>query len=246
MNVAIIQYAPIWENASESLIKLDSILSKLNPNTDMIVLPEMFNTGFSMNPSITAEDINGVTLKWMLKKSREFCIVGSLAFLENEKYYNRLIVASEGKVMASYDKQKLFGMTREEDAFTPGTKGLSLEILGFKFAFFVCYDIRFPEILRNRNNYDVALVVASWPEKRIAHWDAILKARAIENQSYVIAANRVGYDGNEFKYCGHSQFIEPNGNIVELCIEKEEIIYHQLDKNLIHTTRERLPFLNDL
>lgn len=245
MKVAVIQFAPIWENAKESLKKLDLLLTKLNTDTEMVILPETFNTGFSMNASDIAESIEGTTVSWIKEKSKKYCIAGSISYEENSKYYNRTLVASKGEIIGYYDKQKLFGMANEEETYSPGNKSLELTINGLKFSFFICYDIRFPEILRNKNDYDVAVVVASWPTKRIMHWDTLLKARALENQAYLIAANRIGTDGNDIAHKGHSCIISPNGEILVSAKDKEAILYFNLDKNVVLDTRKKLPFLRD-
>lgn len=244
MKVAIIQYSPIWEEPHSNFKNLEIIFSKLQPETEMVILPEMFNTGFSMKTRI-AESQNGATLNWMKFQSKKFTIVGSLAFEENNQFFNRLFVWRNGNLLGTYDKRKLFGMAKEDRIFTAGKSNLNLNINGYKFSFFTCYDLRFPEVLRNIHEYDVAVIVASWPEKRIEHWNTLLKARAIENQSYVLACNRIGIDGNDMVYDGSSQIIEPDGRIIAQNVKQETILYVNLKKSLIDKTRNKLPFLKD-
>ncbi len=246
LKIAIVQHSPKWEKTNDNLKKLDILFQKLEKDTDLVILPEMFNTGFSMNTQIIAEKMDGQTSLWMQKWSEHFGICGSIAIQENKLYYNRLQVFSKGKLIGKYDKKHLFSLAKEEHYYSAGKEQLQLQIAGFNLAFYICYDLRFPEWIRNTANYDAAIFVASWPNRRIKHWDALLQARAIENQSYIIGCNRTGKDGNDFDYSGHSQIVLPNGEIVKKTSKKTELLYHVLEKDMIKKTRRTLPFLKDM
>lgn len=245
LKVALIQFSPTWENSQETLQQLDQSFLELDDDIDLVLLPEMFNTGFSMKPENTAEEINGITVKWLKEKSKKFHIAASLAFKEDDHYYNRIVVAYNDAILGKYDKNKLFSMAKEDEVFKAGKEQLHLNIGSLSFAFFICYDLRFPELMRNKTEYDVAVILASWPKKRIHHWNTLLQARAIENQSYVLGVNRIGEDGNGFEYSGASQVIEPNGQVVKYLEQRPGVVYHEISKEVIQNTRTKLPFLKD-
>src|SRR5699024_11051193 len=189
----------------------------IREKTDLIVLPEMFSTGFTMNPETLAEEMNGPTMKWMLEQAQKFsCVVtGSLPIKEDGKFFNRLIWMRPDGSFEHYDKRHLFGLGKEDRVYSPGNKKLFVELNGWKICPVICYDLRFPVWLRNTNaEYDILLVVANWPEKRSSHWKALIPARAVENQAFVIGVNRVGHDGNEVYHAGDSMCIDPNGKTV--------------------------------
>lgn len=245
LTVALIQFNPIWEDSSANLAQLNQILEALDPATEMVLLPEMFNTGFSMNATKIAEKEDGLTYQWLQKKSKAYYIGGSFATKTEQGYANRFHLFYQGKLVGHYDKKYLFGLAKEETSYVPGDKPLFVTINSLNLAFFICYDLRFPEWIRNSTEYDVAVFVASWPQKRITHWDALLKARAIENQSYVLAVNRIGEDGNGIKHNGHSQSILPDGELIEKLENIQKILYVTIHKNTVIETRKKLPFLKD-
>ncbi len=251
LNITLVQANQIWENVQANLDHYESLLSDLN-STDLIVLPEMFQTAFSMNTSL-AEEMDGVSISWLNKiaKEKDSAIYTSLMIFENDTYYNRGVFVFPNGDIKAYDKRKTFGLAKESDFFNSGNEEQIVSWKGWNIQLQICYDLRFPEIVRNRitenNNaaYDLILYVANWPEKRSTHWNALLKARAIENQSYVVGVNRIGKDNNEFTYSGNSQIIDANGHQTSLPIGKEACQSYLLIKDKLRNIREVLPFLCD-
>jgi omega-amidase len=217
LTVTLIQTELRWEDIEANLALFDDQIDGLREDTDLIVLPEMFTTGFTMNVENLAQDMTGSSVKWIQDKSRQknADIVGSLIIKENNRYFNRLIWTKPEGTLFEYDKRHLFRMAREDSVYSAGNKTLTVELNGWKIRPFVCYDLRFPVWTRNiENQYDVAIFIANWPEKRSPHWNLLLKARAVENQCYVVAVNRVGVDGKGYSYSGDSSIIDPLGNVV--------------------------------
>ncbi len=248
LNVQLIQTDIFWENTPKNLNYLEAKINSIQTNTDLIVLPEMFSTGFTMQPMSVAENMEGTAVVWMQKmaKSKNTAIAGSLVISENNKYYNRfLFVESSGKITI-YDKRHLFSYAGEDKIYTPGKEKTTIHYKGWKIAPFICYDLRFPVWSRNTENYDIALYVANWPKSRTYAWDSLLKARAIENMCYCIAVNRTGKDKNNLEYIGHSQIINPLGETIQISTtEKEEIISSTLYKDSLISIRDQFQFLND-
>lgn len=247
LHVALIQKDLVWQNAKENRLNLDEMFSEINP-VDLIVLPEMFTTGFSMEPKSIAETMNGETVLWMQNKARELevAIVGSIIIKEEDKYYNRMLFVHPTGKIESYDKRHAFTLAGEDKEYTPGNKKLLVDFKGWKICPLICYDLRFPVWSRNVEYYDVLIYAANWPKPRINAWNTLLKARAIENMSYCIGVNRVGVDANGHEYSGNSIAIDYLGNaLTEMTEDKEVIIYATLHKNEMIKTREKLPFLND-
>ena len=216
MRIAIVQYDIIWESPEGNLEKLSEILRSIN-KVDLIVLPEMFSTGFSMSSVRISEPGGGKAFHWMKSISNEIgsVLVGSLAVEENGAYFNRLFWVDGNKVQ-SYDKRHLFRMAGEHENYKEGKSRLIVEYKGWKFCPQICYDLRFPVWSRNRwedgkAEYDCSIYIANWPAVRSAPWVALLQARSIENQAYVIGVNRVGKDGNGIEYSGHSRVFDPRG-----------------------------------
>ena len=212
--ISIIQSDLIWEDKSSNVAFFEKALEEVGKDVKLVVLPEMFSTGFSMNPKKLAEKMNGNCVRWLKTQANKFnkYICGSLIIEDKGKYYNRLIVASPHGWIKTYDKKHLFRHSNENDNYSPGNSQLILEIEGVKIAFYICYDLRFPVWSRNYQlKYDAAVYVANWPENRRAHWTTLLKARAIENQAYVIGVNRIGNDGNGISYSGDSGVYNPLG-----------------------------------
>jgi predicted amidohydrolase len=215
---------------------------------DLIILPEMFTTGFSMNPESIYETMNGNTVSWLqeLAIQKEAAITGSIVIKENENYYNRLLFVTPNGHIEHYDKKHTFTLAGENKVYSAGSKLLSIDYLGWNIRPLVCYDLRFPVWSRNTNEYDILIYVANWPKVRIAAWDALLKARAIENMSYCIGVNRVGLDGNNHEYSGHSAVYDVMGERIDsISEEKESIAIITLDKDHITTQRAKLGFLKD-
>lgn len=248
LKVTTFQAYLFWENTEKNLENLSLRLSSLQTYRDIIILPEMFNTGYTMNVDKCAEEMGGLTMKWMEKQAKKHkCVVtGSLIIKEDGQYFNRLIWMHEDGTYKQYDKHHLFNLAKEHELFTPGNEQITIELKGWKIRPLICYDLRFPAWSRNLNaEYDILLYIASWPDSRIEHWQKLIPARAIENQAFVIGVNRVGYDGNEIYHSGGSMCISPSGEVIYYKPENEDLytftIYH---KDLIET-REKFPFLAD-
>lgn len=246
MRITLIQSTLHWENIAANLEMFDEKLANIAP-TDLIVLPEMFSTGFSMNAAALAETMQGTAIQWMRKQaaSQQAAITGSLIIQENENYYNRLIWMLPDGTYQYYDKRHLFTMAKEEETYTAGQEKIMIEYMGWKICPFICYDLRFPVWNRNTTDYDIAIYVANWPDRRAYHWRSLLLARAIENQCFVIAVNRVGTDGKDFYYSGHSAVIDPAGEIVYQCADKEDVFTTVLSLAHLKEVRSKLPFLKD-
>lgn len=248
LTITTIQAALHWEDKSKNLKMFESMFENIE-KTDLIVLPEMFNTGFTMNAEHLAESIDGDTIKWMqaISKKLQTAICGSLIIIENNQYYNRLVFIAPDAQIQFYDKQHLFSMGEEDKHYTAGNESLIIKYKDWKIKLIICYDLRFPEIIRNTKHdpYDIAIVIASWPDKRVEHWDILLRARAIENQAYIVGVNRTGFDVNEVYHSGHTQVIHPFGNILYISDETEINTIVLSNKELL-LNRRAFPFLKDI
>ena len=247
LKTAIIQTSLIWENPSKNRALLSEKITAISSDVDLIVLPEMFSSGFTMNPKSVAETMQAETILWLkdFAKTKNCAITGSLVIEENGNYFNRLVFIFPDGEIQYYDKRHLFTLAGEDKEYTAGTEKLIVEYKGFKICPLICYDLRFPVFSRNVEAYDVLIYVANWPKPRINAWDILLKARAVENMSYVIGVNRVGLDDNNHEYTGHSQSIDFLGNYLQLPSEKEGVFIVELDKEKLIETRSKLGFLND-
>ncbi|MCX2477571.1 nitrilase family protein [Pedobacter sp. MC2016-15] len=249
LKVTIFQAYLFWENVDKNLQNISLRLSMgVKEKTDLIVLPEMFNTGFSMNALELAEEMDGKTMSWMAQAAKRYeCVVtGSLIIQEDGHFYNRMIWMLPSGEYQQYDKRHLFGMGEEDQTYTAGQDEVIVDLKGWKIRLAICYDLRFPVYLRNHDAaYDILLIIASWPDKRIAHWKALIPARAIENQSYVIAVNRVGHDGNEIYHSGHSMCIDAYGNTVYYKPEDEDLYTFSINYEEMVKIRQSFPFLKD-
>jgi predicted amidohydrolase len=249
LQVALVQTDLVWENKAANLANLSQKLEKAIKGIDLFVLPEMFSTGFSMQPRKLAETMDGDSVQWLLDTAKKFdtAIIGSLIIEEQGKFYNRLLFAQADGSLAHYDKRHLFTMAGEEQHYTAGQKRELFIYKGWRIAPFICYDLRFPTWCRNTADYDydVAIFVANWPHRRSAHWRALLPARSIENQCFTLAVNRVGYDGNDIYHSGYSTALDAEGQALAELIGEEKISYCNLSKTNLRDTRARLPFLQD-
>ena len=247
MKVALIQSPLAWENPLLNRNYFEEKINSIAGSVDLIVLPEMFSTGFTMNPAEVFETMEGKTILWLqsLAKAKNSAITGSLVIKENGNFYNRLLFVFPSGDIQFYDKRHLFTLAGEDKIYTPGRKKLIVEYKGFKICLLICYDLRFPVFSRNAEDYDVLLYVANWPKQRINAWDSLLKARAIENTSYTIGVNRVGTDNNKLEYDGHSQIIDFSGNYLIEPQTDEEIYSTTLHKSSLLEFREKVGFLND-
>jgi omega-amidase len=247
LKISLIQTELHWEDKARNLAQFAELISAAKEETDLIVLPEMFSTGFSMQPSTFAEQMDGATVEWMQQqaKAKEAVITGSIIINDGRKYYNRLIWAQPDGALFHYDKRHLFGLSNEHEHYSAGKEKLIVEWKGWKICPLVCYDLRFPVWCRNTENYDLALFVANWPERRNMAWKNLLVARAIENQSYVAGVNRIGNDGNEIYHSGDSSLIDPMGDVVFTQADVPFVKTFILTKERLNYVREKLPFLND-
>jgi len=216
LSITIVQADIVWEDIHRNLADFDGIINAIQEETRLIVLPEMFTTGFTLDSPMLAETMEGSAVAWMQRKAREkrADIVGTLMIKEGEHLFNRLVWAGANGKLHWYDKKHLFRYAGEANLFSPGTERLYVEVAGWKICPFICYDLRFPCWTRNLSNaYDLAIFVASWPAQRAVHWKTLLAARAIENQAYVVGVNRVGNDIYN-SYSGDSRIIDPEGKVL--------------------------------
>jgi len=247
MKIALIQSVLIWENPTQNRNYFEQKIHSITEKIDLIVLPEMFTSGFTMNPNSVAETLKDETVLWLqaLAKAKNAAITGSLVIQENGNFYNRLVFVLPSGAIQTYDKKHLFSLAGEDKSYTAGTEKLIIEYQGFKICPLICYDLRFPVFARNTEEYDVLIYVANWPKPRINAWDALLKARAIENICYTIGVNRIGEDPNQHDYPGHSQAIDFLGNYLIAPQENEGVFIATLNQSTLAATRQKLGFLND-
>jgi len=249
LTITLIQTDLVWENIDANLANLEEKINAIKEKTEVIVLPEMFSTGFSMNPKKVAETMEGKAVQWMkrIAATQKAILTGSLAIEENGQYFNRLIWMLPNGQFSYYDKRHLFAFAGENKHYTPGNKRLIAQVKGWKINLQVCYDLRFPVWARQQNEaeYDVLLYVANWPERRNLAWKTLLAARAIENQCYVIGVNRVGNDGNNIYHSGDSLLINPLGEMLYTKAHEASIYTFTLEKEPLVVIRKQLPFLKD-
>lgn len=255
--IAFLQTGLFWEDPSRNLAQLEEKLQALPSHTHLTILPEMFSTGFSMNPNAYAETMEGETVQWMKKISaqKKTILVGSVMIKEGENYFNRLLWVLPNGQIGQYDKRHLFGYAGEDKQYTPGNKRLIASVNGWRVNLQICYDLRFPVWSRQRSGYDeegnfqpeydILIYVANWPARRAEAWKTLLRARAIENQCYVIGVNRIGLDGNGIDHQGDSQLVGPSGEVIYTSENREELYTAALDPLLLQDTRQRFPFLRD-
>ncbi len=248
LKIAIVQTDIVWQNAKENVKRYSEKINNINEDIDIVVLPEMFSTGFSMVPEGISETMQGEIVHWMkyLASEKNAAICGSLIILEDNNFYNRFLFVQLSGEITYYDKRHLFTLAGEEKVYTQGNEKLIIDYKGWKICPLVCYDLRFPVWSRNVEAYDVLLYVANWPKPRIVAWDTLLKARSIENMCYVIGVNRVGVDGNGYEYNGHSAAYDCLGEQITSTISNEEFVeIVTLNKANLTDVRKRLNFLND-
>jgi len=248
LKTALIQIALVWEDPMQNRDALTKKIHGIHEAVDLIILPEMFNTGFTMNAQAVAETMQGDTVRWMkyIAANKGTVIVGSIVIAENDNFYNRLLFVRPTGALEYYDKRHTFTLAGEHKVFASGTEKLIVNYKGWKLCPMVCYDLRFPVWARNTEDYDVLIYVANWPKPRINAWDALLKARAIENMSYCIGVNRVGLDHNGHAYPGHSAVYDGLGNEISNFEEgREQVETVTLSKTHLTGIREKLRFLDD-
>ena len=262
LTFTLIQTKLHWEDKAANLTMLYEKIMSIQDKTEVVVLPEMFSTGFSMKPELFAENMHGSTVRWMKTTAAEKRIIltGSLVIEEDGKYYNRLIWMLPNGECGYYNKRHLFAYGHENEHYSPGNKRLITSVKGWKLNMQVCYDLRFPVWARQQQGmqgaatagegvvgceYDVLVYVANWPERRINAWRTLLQARAIENQCYAIGVNRVGYDGNNIYHNGNSMVIAPAGEILYEKQHDEDIFTVTLQKEKLEEVRGKFPFWKD-
>jgi omega-amidase len=249
---SLIQTDLSWENKTANLQMLEQKINSIGKPTQIVVLPEMFSTGFSMKPAELAEDMNGPSVEWMrrMATTHKVVVTGSLIIQEDGKYFNRMIWMLPNGHHGHYDKRHLFAYADEDKYYTPGTERMIASVNGWKIHLLVCYDLRFPvwsrqSPERGEAEYDVLLYVANWPERRSNAWRTLLKARAIENQCFVIGLNRVGRDGKDLYYRGDSMVVDAMGETLYEKADEEDVFTITLEKDQLTEVREKLPFLKD-
>ena len=251
LKIGILQFDQVWQHKQANFEKISELLAAQRSDIDLLLLPEMFQTGFTMDVSF-AEEMNGSSIQILkeLARTRNCAIYTSLIIEEKQNFFNRgVFISPDGKV-TTYDKRKSFGLGGEDQFYTAGQTQTILTFKDWKINLQICYDLRFPELCRNHHKdggaaYDMLLYVANWPSKRILHWDSLLKARAIENQCYVLACNRVGNDANQLNYNGHSQAIDMFGNELLAPQEQEGLYVVNISAPALIEGRTNLPFLKD-
>jgi omega-amidase len=262
LTITTIQTNLHWEDKPANLKMLQEKIMGIQEKTEIVVLPEMFNTGFTMKPEQLAEPMEGETVTWMKRVAmeRKVVLVGSVAIKTEERtetvssFTNRLLWMLPNGQYGYYDKRHLFAFAGEDQHYTAGNKRLIASVKGWKINLQVCYDLRFPVWARqssfakaseDKAEYDLLIYVANWPERRSHAWKTLLQARAIENQCYVVGVNRVGNDGNNIYHSGDSMIVDPLGEVLYTKKDEEDIHTITIDKAQLDTVREKLPFLKD-
>jgi omega-amidase len=256
LTLTIIQTQLHWEQKAENLQMLEAKINSITEKTEVIILPEMFSTGFSMKPELLAETMDGETIHWMkrISAAKKVILTGSIIIKEGENYFNRLIWMLPNGEVGIYDKRHRFAFAGEHNHYTAGSKRLIASVKGWKINLMVCYDLRFPVWARQSHKtsgeqqgleYDLMVYVANWPDKRSHMWRTLLQARAIENQSYCIGVNRVGDDGNGIYHSGDSMVVTPLGEVLYHKAHDEDIFTITLKKEDLETVREKMPFWKD-
>ena len=246
LEIALIQSSLHWEKPDENRTMFYSMIERIDNDVDVIVLPEMFTTGFTMSPENIPEKEGLITLEWMkdIAKNKDCAVVGSIVFKEEGSFYNRLFFVKPNHEYVTYDKRHTFTLAGEHKKYKSGTQRLVIDYKGFKFCPLICYDLRFPVWSRNTENIDLLLFVANWPAPRINAWDTLLKARAIENMVYCIGVNRIGTDNEGHEYPGHSSVYGPLGEAISYS-EKEDVLKISISKQDLDMVRNKFRFIED-
>src|SRR5450759_3846642 len=248
MKISIIQPDLAWEDKSRNFRNLGELISPLYKKTDIVVLPEMFNTGFSINPEQLSESPEAETFDWMknIAQRGNFGLCGSYMVKENMHFFNRWVFVTPEKESWYYDKRHLFSMAGEDKFFSPGKTRLIFSFRGVRISPYICYDLRFPVWSSNRDEYDLMIYAANWPQVRQNVWTTLLKARAIENQCYVAGSNRTGVDGEGIRYCGESMIINARGELIAFAEdEKECSISAEISMTELSAFRKKFHVMND-
>lgn len=253
LTVTLIQTDLVWEDKIANLRQLEEKINHIQEKTHVVVLPEMFSTGFSMQPQQFAENMQGETVSWMksVAEKNKIILTGSIIIEEDDHFYNRMIWMMPNGQYYHYDKRHLFGYAGEDEHYASGNNRLIVSVNGWKILLQVCYDLRFPVWTRQSPQsdelyeYDAIIYVANWPEKRSLAWKTLLQARAIENMSFVLGVNRVGHDGNGFYHSGDSRIVHPLGTIIYEKSDVEDVFTYTLQKEELEKVRNRFPFAKD-
>ncbi len=247
LRVTTVQSTIIWEDIDANLARFSKQIKHLKNQTDVVILPEMFTTGFSMQPAHLAESMTGKTMKWMVKQAKKInaVVTGSFIAKEDGKYYNRLVWMFPNRTFNIYDKRHLFTLAKENKHYEAGKKKLIVEWKGWKICPLICYDLRFPVWARNVENYDLLIYTANWPVTRSNAWKTLLEARAIENQCYVVGVNRIGKDGSDLHYSGDSSVIDFGGKVLYRATDSANVTTIEISKKAMKTFRKKLNFLDD-
>lgn len=253
LKITLVQADQVWEDKVANVKHYEELISDI-PQTDLIIFPEMFHTAFSMNvQDLSESNVDSLGLDWLRETatSRNAAIYTSLIFKENESYFNRGFFIFPDGSFETYDKRKSFGLGGEDKVFKAGSREKIVSYRNWKINLQICYDLRFPELIRNRLKsdgkpaYDLLIYVANWPEKRREHWNTLLKARAIENQCFVVGVNRVGEDGKGLVYSGDSMLVDALGNTTLASLNKEGTLTKKINIGSLNEIRTNLPFLKD-
>lgn len=250
LTITLIQSNLHWEDKHANLSMFEEKIKSID-HTEIVILPEMFSTGFSMKPATLAETMDGATFKWMqrIAAEKKIILTGSVIIEENGNYYNRLIWMLPNGSFGYYDKRHLFAYGSEDQFYTAGNKRLIASVKGWKINLQVCYDLRFPvwarQQIQEQPEYDLLMYVANWPQRRSLAWKTLLQARAIENQCFVAGVNRVGNDGENIYHAGDSMVVDPLGEILYHTSDKEDVFTITLDKEKAETVRSKFPFWKD-
>lgn len=247
LTVSLIQTATCWHDPAANRDRFDRWFAEVPAEADLVVLPEMFATGFTMAPAEVAEPMDGATMTWLRAAASRLgkTVCGSLVIAEDGRHFNRFVWATPAGTVATYDKRHRFRMAGEHQHYAAGDRRCVVEAGGWRILLGVCYDLRFPVWLRNRNDYDALLVVANWPAARQAAWNALLRARAIENQAYAIGVNIVGRDGNGVEYTGGSAVYDPEARALIEAGDAEGLFTTVLDGAWLADYRRRFPAWQD-
>lgn len=247
LNITLIQPDIAWLDIHNNLKKFENLIQQQMVSTDLILLPEMFATGFIVEPEMVIQNDQKFLMKWMVKMAKHFncCVGGSHPYYHNGTYYNRFLVAFADGNIVHYNKRHLFTMGGEEKNYSRGDDRIIFSITNWQIMPLICYDLRFPVWSRNNLKYDLLVYCANWPKARDNVWELLLKARAIENQCYVAGVNRIGIDGRSIQYMGQSQVISPKGDILGSLDQKEGLLNVTLDKVELEKFRTEFPVLND-
>ena len=247
LKITIIQSDLYWENPEANCAMFSKKIDDIKEETHLIVLPEMFSTGFSMNASKHAEPSEGKTFQWMVShaQKKNVAMVGSFIVQENNKFFNRLFFVYPDGSFKKYDKKHTFTYAKENEIYTEGSERHLVDYMGWRICPLICYDLRFPVWSRNTDDYDVLVYVANWPKTRTVAWETLLRARAIENMAYCVGVNRVGVDGNDYEYIGHSAVYDVLGGKVSSSGFGEFTETVVLEKEHIQKNRKQYQFLMD-